>query len=106
MMLALGCIQALICDSGKCPVGIATQNPSLYRGLDPTDKSVRVANFHAKTISATKEIMEACAFKNINSIHPSKFFRRINEYETKSFEEIYFKQKDNVLKNNIYTLLN
>jgi len=55
---------------------------------------------------ATKEIMEACALKNINSIQPSKFFRRINEYETKSFEEIYFKQKDNVLKNNIYTLLN
>ena len=106
MMLALGCIQALICDSGKCPVGIATQNPSLYKGLDPSDKSVRVANFHAKTIMATKEIMEACALKNINSIHPSKFFRRINEYETKSFEEIYFRQKDNVLKNNIYTLLN
>jgi len=27
MMFALGCIQALICDSGKCPVGVATQNP-------------------------------------------------------------------------------
>lgn len=106
MMLALGCIQALICDSGKCPVGVATQDPSRYKGLDPADKRVRVANFHSKTIAAAKEIMEACAFKNIESIKPSKFFRKINEYETKSFEEVYFTQKDNTLKNNIYTLLN
>src|SRR5690606_20924608 len=34
MMFALGCIQALQCDSGRCPVGIATQDKSLYKGLD------------------------------------------------------------------------
>src|SRR5690606_4523658 len=50
MMLSLGCIQALVCDSGKCPVGVATQNPKLYKALDPTDKKVRVANYHANTI--------------------------------------------------------
>ena len=43
MMFALGCIQALICDTGKCPVGVTTQNPALYKGLDPTDKGVRVS---------------------------------------------------------------
>jgi len=34
MMFALGCIQALICDSGKCQVGAATQNRVLNNGLD------------------------------------------------------------------------
>ena len=92
MMLALGCIQALICDSGRCPVGVATQDPALYKGLHPADKKVRVASFHRKTILATIEIMEACGFKNIEGIHPSKFFRRINEYETRSFEDIYFRK--------------
>jgi glutamate synthase domain-containing protein 2 len=106
MMLSLGCIQALICDTGRCPVGVATQNPSLYKGLHPADKRIRVANFHAKTIAATKEIMEACAFENIESVHPSKFFRRINEHETKSFEQIYFKQKGNALKHNLRSFLN
>jgi glutamate synthase domain-containing protein 2 len=106
MMMALGCIQALICDTGKCPVGVATQNAALYKGLHPSDKRVRVANFHAKTIAATKEIMEACAFKNTESIHPSKFFRRVNEHETKSFEQIYFLQKGTTLKNNFHSLLN
>ena len=106
MMLSLGCIQALVCDSGRCPVGVATQNPSLYKGLHPADKRVRVANFHAKTIAATKEIMEACAFEDTESVLPSKFFRRINEHETKSFEQIYFKQKGNALKNNLRSFLN
>ncbi|HET6721364.1 MAG TPA: FMN-binding glutamate synthase family protein, partial [Chitinophagaceae bacterium] len=91
MMFALGCIQALICDSGKCPVGVATQNPALYKGLDPTDKGVRVFNFHLNTIKATTEMMEACGFSDVQSIHASKFFRRIDEQTTRSFEEIYFK---------------
>jgi glutamate synthase domain-containing protein 2 len=106
MMLALGCIQALVCDTGRCPVGVATQNPSLYKGLHPADKRMRVANFHAKTIAATKEIMEACAFERIENVHPSKFFRRINEHEIKSFEQIYFKQRDSALKPNLRSFLN
>jgi glutamate synthase domain-containing protein 2 len=95
MMFALGCIQALICDSGKCPVGVTTQNPALYKGLDPADKGVRVFNFHHNTIKATKEMMEACGFSDIQSIPSSKFFRKINEQLTKSFEEIYFGQHNN-----------
>lgn len=93
MMFALGCIQALICDSGKCPVGVATQNPSLYKGLDPADKSVRVFNFHLNTIKATKEMMEACGFNDVQRIDAAKFFRRIDEQTVLSFEEIYFRKK-------------
>ncbi|RYY19802.1 MAG: FMN-binding glutamate synthase family protein, partial [Chitinophagaceae bacterium] len=92
MMFALGCIQALQCDSGKCPVGVATQDPALYKGLDPADKKVRVASFHANTILATKEMMEACGFTSIGDVKASKFFRRIDEQTTKSFEQIYFNE--------------
>ncbi|MEP7233445.1 MAG: FMN-binding glutamate synthase family protein [Ginsengibacter sp.] len=92
MMFALGCIQALICDTDRCPVGVATQNPALYKGLDPADKGVRVFNFHLNTIKATKEMMEACGFANIEKIHAANFFRRIDAQTTKSFEEIYFKK--------------
>ena len=106
MMMALGCIQALICDSGKCPVGVATQNPALYKGLHPSDKRIRVANFHTHTITATKEIMEACGFNDLESIHPSKLFRRISEHEIKSFEQIYFKHKESPFINNLHSLLN
>ena len=44
-MLAVGCIQAQKCHTGHCPTGVATQQKRLERGLDPTDKSVRVAHY-------------------------------------------------------------
>jgi len=44
-MLAVGCIQAQRCHSGHCPTGVATQSRWLMRGLDPTDKAARVANY-------------------------------------------------------------
>jgi len=44
-MLALGCIQAQKCHTDHCPTGVATQKPWLVHGLDPTLKSVRVANY-------------------------------------------------------------
>jgi glutamate synthase domain-containing protein 2 len=56
-MLSLGCIQALKCNTNKCPTGIATQNKELQYGLDPKDKSYRVYNFHKKTMQAAAEIV-------------------------------------------------
>ena len=78
----------------------------LTKGLHPADKQIRVANFHNKTIEATKELMEACGFKNVESIDASKFFRRISEQETRSFREIYFLQKENPLTSKFQSFLN
>ncbi|MCA9544371.1 MAG: hypothetical protein KC613_08270, partial [Myxococcales bacterium] len=44
-MLAIGCIQAQRCHTGHCPAGVATQSKWLMRGLDPTDKAARLANY-------------------------------------------------------------
>ncbi|MGV3529776.1 MAG: FMN-binding glutamate synthase family protein [Flavisolibacter sp.] len=106
MMMALGCIQALVCDSGHCPVGVATQDPQLYKGINPADKRVRVANFHGNTIKATRELMEACGFKTPEDIQPYRFFRRISAYETRSFREIYFPEAENAIKKPFHSSLN
>ncbi|RUO80925.1 FMN-binding glutamate synthase family protein [Idiomarina tyrosinivorans] len=45
-MFALGCIQAMQCNKNTCPTGVTTHDPRLQKGLDPADKSVRVANYH------------------------------------------------------------
>src|SRR5690606_31011633 len=37
MMLAVGCIQALQCNTNTCPAGVATQDPELMKGLDVED---------------------------------------------------------------------
>ncbi|MEM9502140.1 MAG: FMN-binding glutamate synthase family protein [Pseudomonadota bacterium] len=44
-MFALGCIQAMKCNKNTCPTGITTHDPALQRGLDPTNKAIRVNNF-------------------------------------------------------------
>ena len=54
-MLAIGCIQAQKCHSGHCPTGVATQNAWLLRGLDPTHKAARVANY---IITLRKEMLQ------------------------------------------------
>ena len=56
-MLAIGCIQARICHTGKCPTGVATQDKWLMRGLDPTDKSAKLANY---IVVLRKEILQLC----------------------------------------------
>ena len=44
-MFSMGCIQAMQCNKNTCPTGVATHNPKLQRGLNPTLKSERVANY-------------------------------------------------------------
>lgn len=44
-MFALGCIQALQCNKNTCPTGITTHDKRLQKGLDVTDKAVRVQHF-------------------------------------------------------------
>ena len=53
-MLSIGCIQAQRCHTGHFPAGVATQNKWLMRGLDPTDKAARLANY---VVTLRKEMM-------------------------------------------------
>jgi glutamate synthase domain-containing protein 2 len=92
MMFALGCIQALLCDSDRCPVGIATQDKSLYKGIVVADKSERVANFHKNTMLALANFIAACGFQKPDELIPDIFFRRTEQNLNQSFAELYFKQ--------------
>ncbi|MEZ4704112.1 MAG: FMN-binding glutamate synthase family protein [Bdellovibrionota bacterium] len=58
MMFALGCIQALRCNTNQCPTGVATQDPELVKGLDIHNKATRVYMFHKETIRSVAELME------------------------------------------------
>lgn len=59
-MFALGCIQALQCHQNTCPTGVTTHDPKLQKGLDPADKSVRVANYHRQMMHDVEMIAHAC----------------------------------------------
>ncbi|TXT34403.1 MAG: hypothetical protein FD138_1674, partial [Planctomycetota bacterium] len=89
MMLALGCIQALKCNSNHCPVGIATQNHWLMAGLDPTNKSVRVANFQRETIKSLSEMLGALGLRNTQELRPWHIMHRVSPTVTKHYGELY-----------------
>jgi glutamate synthase domain-containing protein 2 len=59
-MFALGCVQALKCNKNTCPTGITTHNPKLTDGLDPADKAVRVANYHANVVHDVEVMAHSC----------------------------------------------
>ncbi|MBT8485373.1 MAG: FMN-binding glutamate synthase family protein [Phycisphaerales bacterium] len=59
-MLAIGCIQAQRCHSNHCPTGVATQNKWLMRGLDPTLKSARLANYIRTLRKELLRLSRAC----------------------------------------------
>ncbi len=65
-MLAIGCIQAQKCHTDHCPVGVATQNPRYTRGLDPTLKSVRLANYVKTLRRDLLKVSEA-----VGVVHPA-----------------------------------
>jgi len=59
-MLAVGCIQAQRCHTDHCPTGVATQNRWLMRGLDPTSKAARLANYVATLRKELLYLSRAC----------------------------------------------
>lgn len=59
MMMAVGCIQAQMCNTDKCPVGVATQNKRRARALDVGDKSLRVQRFQEATVTEATKLMAA-----------------------------------------------
>lgn len=89
MMLALGCIQALECNSNHCPTGIATQDPQLVVGLDIKDKSRRVTNFHFHTIEAVAEILAATGLRSTEELNRSHIWRRISPTDIRTYEQLY-----------------
>ena len=65
-MMALGCQQYRICNTGKCPLGIATQDPALRARLDVEKSAKRVANFFN---TSTQELKEFARLTGNDDVH-------------------------------------
>lgn len=76
MLLSLGCIQALKCNTNTCPTGIATQNPTLNKGFHVPTKILRVKNYHNETIKVVSEILGAMGLKSHKNLNRSFLFKR------------------------------
>ncbi|GAA4270158.1 FMN-binding glutamate synthase family protein [Hyunsoonleella aestuarii] len=67
-MLSIGCIQAQICHTNRCPSGVATQSKWLQNGIDRTLKSVRLAQYFQTFKKELIEITHAAGYE-----HPCQF---------------------------------
>jgi glutamate synthase domain-containing protein 2 len=74
-MFAIGCIQALRCNTNQCPTGVATQDPALVKGLVVSDKAERAYQFHYNTIYAVMELLAACGKEHISEVDMGMFVR-------------------------------
>ncbi|MCX6116449.1 MAG: FMN-binding glutamate synthase family protein [Proteobacteria bacterium] len=102
MMMALGCIQALQCNSNKCPTGVATQNPWLVRGLVVEDKKHRVKNYHNGTLESICEILGAMGVSQTSDLRPWHLMRRFGPFEVKHYGEIFeYLNPGDLLKSNL-----
>ena len=67
-MMSIGCIQAQICHTNRCPSGVATQSKWLQNGIDPTLKSQRLALYFKTFRKELVEITHAAGYE-----HPCQF---------------------------------
>ncbi|KQS33637.1 FMN-binding glutamate synthase family protein [Dyadobacter sp. Leaf189] len=67
-MMSIGCIQAQICHTNRCPTGITTNNKWLESGIDPTLKSARFNNYMKTLAKEIIEITHAAGYE-----HPCQF---------------------------------
>jgi glutamate synthase domain-containing protein 2 len=88
-MLSLGCIQARRCNTNHCPVGVATQDPGLERGLVVADKQVRVERWHRETVEALCELLGAAGIEHPDQLRPHHIHRRLSHDRHATYAEIY-----------------
>ncbi|MDG4717155.1 FMN-binding glutamate synthase family protein [Winogradskyella marincola] len=70
-MMSIGCIQAQICHTNRCPAGVATQKKWLQNGINVPLKSERLAQYFKTFKKELIEITHAAGYE-----HPCQFNMR------------------------------
>jgi glutamate synthase domain-containing protein 2 len=65
-MLAIGCIQAQRCHTGRCPTGVATNSAWRQHGLVPELKAERAARYVTQMRKELLQLARACG-----EVHPA-----------------------------------
>lgn len=89
MMFALGCIQALKCNTNKCPTGVATQDPELQKGLHVPTKAIRVASFQRKTLESAFDIIGSIGLDNPVHLTRNHIYKRVEANRVYPYSKIY-----------------
>lgn len=77
MMLALGCVQSLKCNTNECPTGVATNNPTLVRGLVVAEKWKRVRNYHQHMLDDFLALLAASGCQSLDEMNRNLIYRKV-----------------------------
>jgi len=94
-MMSIGCIQAQICHTNRCPSGVATQSKWLQRGIDVPLKRDRVAQYFKTFRKEFIEITHAAGYE-----HPCQFVMtdiemNVDDHHlSKALSKTYMYEKD------------
>lgn len=77
-LLALGCIQALECNTGKCPVGITTHDPHLQKGLDVDLKAERISNYFGNLKKGLDKLLGATGHSSYGDLTEADLYDPTN----------------------------
>ncbi len=106
-MMSIGCIQAQICHTNRCPSGVATQQKWLQSGIDIALKSERFYNYAKTFRKELLEITQACGYE-----HPCQMTMQDVDMSmgdnnfTKTLFETYGYEKKQVLFEGVEKLAN
>ena len=65
-LISVGCLMMRVCQKNTCPVGVATQDPTLRKNF--TGKPEHVVNFMTFIATEMREIMAECGFRTVNEM--------------------------------------
>jgi glutamate synthase domain-containing protein 2 len=68
-LIAIGCQQYRICDTGRCPVGITTQDPELRSRLDIDLSAERLANFFRVITGELADFARLTGNDDVHQLH-------------------------------------
>ena len=66
---AVGCIGARMCNTDRCPSGVATQDPALRALIDVEASAKRVAQFFGAAVSLMQTMARACGHDHLGRFH-------------------------------------
>lgn len=67
-MIAIGCQQYRICQNGKCPMGIATQDEALRKRFDIEKGAKRLHNYLHVLREELKSFARVCGYENVHEL--------------------------------------
>lgn len=106
-MMSIGCIQAQICHTNKCPAGIATQNKWLQKGINSTLKSDRLAQYFRTFRKELIEITHAAGYEHPCQFTMTDIETNVDDVDlTRTLDKSFGYTKEKVKFNTVDDLLN